>query len=405
MCGEKYFAITISNLWVVSVLFGLYVALFGGSIYVLVYRQPNAYHMGVSIALFLLITSYMGITLATVLTEPSITSSSSIVDGSTLVPCISGSSERLHEALTFYPLNIAMAVTTTCMCVIADGVLIYRCVVLWPRRLGQWIGVFLGVLLLAETGVWKSRNLESTMLKWPPTMLTAVGLVESYYIAQVYYLEKQISVSNETTPPPRWFEMANNLSKFGTANNYLELAVNVLATILIASRIWYLAHQLEKTLGQGLTVRYRAAISIIVESGSLITASQIVMTCIDVVNSVQIYGNLISDISIMLLVIAPTLIIVRVGMGKGFDDVVETANQHHASEGVRETQIRSIRFAEHRTTTTDASHLASLGAIISNAGPESDSDARSADSGSEQSNVLGRAEETKVEKEVNLSMV
>ncbi|KAA1475808.1 hypothetical protein DENSPDRAFT_447959 [Dentipellis sp. KUC8613] len=384
MCGEEYFTITISNLWVVSVLYGLYVALFGGSIYVLLYRRPNAYHMAVSIALSLLITAYMGLTLAIVLTEPNITSSSSVVDGSTLLPCVSGSSERLHEALTFYPLNIAMAVTTTCICLIADGVLIYRCIVLWPRRLGQWIGTFLGALLLAET---------------------AVGLAESYYIAQVYYLEKQQSVSSETTPPPRWLEMANDLAKFGTANNYLELALNVLATLLIASRIWYLAYQLEKTMGRGLTVRYRAAISIIVESGSLISASQIVMTCIDVVSSVQIYGNLISDISIMLLVIAPTLIIVRVGMGKGFDDVVETAHQNHASEGIRETQIRSIRFAERRTTTTDASHLASLGAIISTAGPESDSDTRSAASDSEQSKALGRTEEAKVEKEVGFSVV
>ncbi|TFY62718.1 hypothetical protein EVG20_g6599, partial [Dentipellis fragilis] len=127
-----------------------------------------------------------------------------------------------------------------------------------------------------------------------------------------------------------------------------------------ASRIWFMARQLEMTLGKATGVRYRAAMSMIIESGLLITASQLAVTCTTFIDNVEIYSYLISDIAQMLMIIAPTLIIVRVGMGQGFDSVVETAHEHQASHGVRERQVRSIRFASHPTTTAEGSHLASV---------------------------------------------
>ncbi|TFY65617.1 hypothetical protein EVG20_g5471 [Dentipellis fragilis] len=325
----------------------LYTALFGGSIYVLLYRRPNKYHLGASIALFLLTTAFTGVTLSEVLTEPIITSSSNIVDGNTVVPCAAGSSEREHEALLGDLLEVVITVVVTCMNWIADGVLIYRCVVLYPERLGRWVGILLGVLLLAET---------------------ATGFAQSYLATEEYHLVQQQTSADEGTLPPGWVAITITLTNLSTANTLLALVVNVLATALIASRIWLMAHQLEKTLGSKAGVRYRAAISIIVESGFLITASQLVMTCTNLVDTTLVYNNLISSISQMLVVISPTLIIVRVGLGRGFDSVVDTAHQHHAPQGARETQIRSIHFAGPRSITTDASHIASLGALVP--GPE-----------------------------------
>ncbi|TFY65622.1 hypothetical protein EVG20_g5467, partial [Dentipellis fragilis] len=397
--------IEISQLWATSVLYGLYVALFGGSIYVLVYKRPNAYHMGSSVALFLLTTAYMGISLARILAEPTVTSNSSIADGNTAVPCVPGTSERLHEATLGNLFSAILIVLTSCTNFIADGVLIYRCVVLWPRRLGHCIGILLGLLLLAET---------------------ATGIAESYYEVQFYFLERQQTPQSEGTLPPKWIELSNILDSFGTSNTILTLVVNILAMIFIASRIWSMARQLEKTLGRGAGVRYRAAMSMIIESGSLISATQLIVTYINFIDSVLIYSvrhdlfgdllqrspavlfqGLIGDIGQMLLVIAPTLIIVRVGMGQGFDSVMETMHEHRASQGVRETQVKSIRFAEHRSTTTGISNLASIDAIIPDKAPVSDGDTHTVDSGSEYSNVSGHAEGQEGEKtsEVALSIV
>ncbi|TFY70624.1 hypothetical protein EVG20_g2390 [Dentipellis fragilis] len=372
MCGEKYFAIQISDLWVVSVLYGLYVALSCGSIYVLLYRRRNSYHLGASVAFFLLTTAFMGILLAQTLGKPIITS---IVDENTTVPCVSGTPERLHEVREFYPVRVAMIVITTSINLIADGVLIYRCVVLWPRRPGQWIGLLLGILLLA---------------------VAATGAVQAYFMTELYFLEQQQTASNEGTLPPRWIETTNSTSNFYIANNFLSLATNVSATFLIASRIWFMKRQLEKTLGSRLGVWYRAAMSMIIESGLLITASQLVVACTFLVHGALVYSALISDIATMLMVIAPTLIIVRVGMGQGFDSVVDTAHQHHASHGIRETQVRSIRFAEHRTTAT--SQVASLGTVAPSPWLGTERDARGADDVSEHSSALRQAEGAKAEK-------
>ncbi|TFY57098.1 hypothetical protein EVG20_g8677 [Dentipellis fragilis] len=143
-----------------------------------------------------------------------------------------------------------------------------------------------------------------------------------------------------------------------------------------------------------------------VESGFAISVSQLVMVCMGNIDSVLVYGDIISNIGEMLLAIAPTLIIVRVGLGRGFDSVVETAHQHHASQGRREMQVKSIQFAEHRTTTTDASHFASLGAIAPGTRSGPDGNVHGADSSSERSAALGQAGSQKTEKvEVALDVV
>ncbi|KAA1475807.1 hypothetical protein DENSPDRAFT_853240 [Dentipellis sp. KUC8613] len=364
MCGEKYFGVRrVFSLLVYHGFssMGLYVALFCGSIYMLVYRRQNRFHLFASVALFLLTAAYMGVVLAIVIGEPLITANSSVLDGNTVGPCMSGASERLHEAVSHDLLNIVSMVIETCTFLIADGILIYRCVVLWPRRIGRWIGLVLGVLLLAEAGT---------------------GFGQGHLMAEIYSMERSYTVADEGILTPQWIAATNALSNLSASTSALILAVNAAATVITASRIWFLARQLEKTLGSGAGVRYRAPISMIVESGLMISASQLVETCTSFIDSVIVYADLINNLSQMLLVIAPTLIILRVGLGKGFDSVVETAHGKHASRSVHDKQITSIRFAEPHTTTTDASHLASLGGFVFHPRRESDGDSQSTHSGS-----------------------
>ncbi len=84
-------------------------------------------------------------------------------------------------------------------------------------------------------------------------------------------------------------------------------------------------------------------------------------------------------------------------MGRGFDSVVETAHEHHASHGIRETQVRSIRFASHPTTTAEGSHLASVEANVRSTGSESDAGSRS-NGGHEHSDVRKEADDVNAEK-------
>ncbi|TFY62103.1 hypothetical protein EVG20_g6823 [Dentipellis fragilis] len=374
MCGEKYFTITISALWAMSVFYGLYIALFGGSIYVLLYRRPNAYHLVASIALLLLTTAYRGIILEQVLGEPAVVSGSSVIGGTT-VPCTSGTSERLHEGLTGDLLNVIIDVVSTCLSSLAEVILIHRCVVLWPHQFRHWIGVILGIPLLAET---------------------ALGFAQAYYSAQIYYMERQQTPQSEGKLPPRWLETVDTANKLGTSSGLLTLAVNAISTILIALRIWFMTRQLEKTMGNTAGVRYRAAISMIVESGFMISALQLVMTCTILVNNSSVAFTASINLP---SAIAPALIIVRVGMGRGFDSVVDTVHQHHASQGFHETQVKSIRFAE-RHTTTNISHITSFGAMTRDAGLESDGDIHSASNGSELSGVGAKAEKVEIAPDV-----
>ncbi|KAA1478189.1 hypothetical protein DENSPDRAFT_885695 [Dentipellis sp. KUC8613] len=237
MCGEKYFVESISQVWPITVLYGLYVALFGGSVYVLLYRRPNTFYLGSSLALFLLTTAYTGILLAGLLAAP-ITSSDSYIspDGVTVLPCNTPTPEGLNEALTGSCIVAAQYAIVMCISLVADGVLIYRCVVLWHQR--RWIGIPPGVILLTTT---------------------ALNAYYTYCQARLYIIQRD-APSGEG-PPPIWTETATIMSKLVAAINTLELANNVITTALITLRIWLMARGLEKVIGKGASIRYRIAMS------------------------------------------------------------------------------------------------------------------------------------------------
>ncbi|TFY58526.1 hypothetical protein EVG20_g8115 [Dentipellis fragilis] len=338
MCGEKYFAITISDLWAMSVLYGLYVALFGGSVYVLIHRRRSLFYAGSSIALFLLITTFVAISLVAVLVEPAITASSDFVAGGQILQCSSetSSSDWRQESLSSY------------------------------------------IHLMAKTAI-------QMCIKY------GISFALRFLFADKGSVLSQMGFYNSGGPSPTrqsGLQVMQMADRFGNANTMTELASNAIMTALIAYRIWSLARTLEKTLGKTAGVRYRTALCMVVESGSVILVSQVLDACLGFAVSAA-YTNFAIDIGVMLTVIAPTLIIVRVGMGQGFDSVVETSHQHHASH---QYTLRPIRFAQRATINTDSPHVASLGAMIQEQNTQIETrtdlhrDARTADSG----DVLGQ---------------
>ncbi|KAA1474165.1 hypothetical protein DENSPDRAFT_931459 [Dentipellis sp. KUC8613] len=373
MCGETNYREVISNLWAVTLLYGLYVALFGGSAYVLVYQRRNQFLMCSLVTMFLLTTAYIGLGLASTLSGPVVVSRSYVTpDGSEVLSCDPETAERLREVLLGDVLSLAQYGLSTCIGVAADIVLIYRCVVLWPQQ--RWIAFPLGLLLITSTAL----------------SFAAICLQnEAYLIAKAAPLD--------ASPPPRWFYLIMTVENLMNSTNPLNLTIDTVATALIACRIWYMARQLERTLGKMAGIRYRAAVSMFVESGLLMLLCEILTTCTSFFITAT-YSGIISDITLMLVAIAPTLIIVRVGMHKGFDSVVETAHQHSASQSRGHTQTRTIQFAARRTTTTNVSDPASIGAVNQATARESDSDSDGAESADGSSRGSGQAEGTKTEK-------
>ncbi|KAJ3544747.1 hypothetical protein NM688_g5704 [Phlebia brevispora] len=118
--------------------------------------------------------------------------------------------------------------------IVADGLVVYRCYVVWGRSLYV---IVVPVLMLIAT--------------------TVCGYLAVYNFSQVH-------------PGDNVF--ASNIAEWGTALFSLSLATNIIVTTLIATRIWWLARQASTTLGHRHARKYHNAVAIIIESGSIYSA-------------------------------------------------------------------------------------------------------------------------------------
>ncbi|KAI0355982.1 hypothetical protein OH77DRAFT_1495782 [Trametes cingulata] len=163
-----------------------------------------------------------------------------------------------------------------------DFVLLYRCWIIWGRNI--WV-----VLL---------------------PFLTAVAGFSC--IMEVVHLVVTLDPNAPVAPAA--------LVPLGLAGYALPLATNVLTTALIVARLWHTAKAAEERCRGRMAGTVRAAqhaVAIIVESGLLYLAAQLVLVvlfalghpaqAIVAVMAVQIYG------------IAPTLIVIRVALGISSD--------------------------------------------------------------------------------------
>ncbi|KAI0922507.1 hypothetical protein AcW1_002873 [Taiwanofungus camphoratus] len=111
----------------------------------------------------------------------------------------------------------------------------------------------------------------------------------------------------------------------GTAGYALPLCTNVLVTALIVGRIWYASRSASAHIASGQRTS-RHAMNILIESGALYLVTQLIFVvlfalkhpaqAIVAVMAVQIYG------------IAPTMIIIRVGLGLTLDQTAVNGSSH-----------------------------------------------------------------------------
>ncbi|KAJ7234296.1 hypothetical protein C8J57DRAFT_1380985 [Mycena rebaudengoi] len=152
---------------------------------------------------------------------------------------------------------------------IADGLLIYRCYVVWNH---DW-----RIIVLPH------RSVFSSCVSRVLTLGEACGL----------------DVFLDATP------------QFAVI-----LATNFLATGLTAGRIWWISHHSRAYLEEAAQRRYASAIVLIVESGMLYSAT--ILAFLIVISFPSLSSTLeepVLQIVTQVMGIAPTLIIVRVGLG------------------------------------------------------------------------------------------
>ncbi|KAI1782454.1 hypothetical protein LXA43DRAFT_1104048 [Ganoderma leucocontextum] len=260
------------GIWVETALWGFNTLVFLGVCYVLFWK-PNSKRTriilgGTSILLYLCVTAHVAASLR------------QEMEAFILVPA---DASPLYATLYFSQENARMAVaknllyTTTVF--IQDLVLIWRMYVVWTNR---WQIVILPLL------------------------------VELAHISCAYAAVELLSRPGASIH-------SHILETLGTVVGWaLELAVNILVTFAIASRLWYMGRKVShlSSSGSGRTFgsnTYATTIFTLIESGAILIAVTIPMlTLFHVGNPVAL---VFVDIATQIAALVPYLIIVRVGMG------------------------------------------------------------------------------------------
>ncbi|KAJ6497279.1 hypothetical protein C8R45DRAFT_982473 [Mycena sanguinolenta] len=231
----------ISQLWVGTFFYGIYLILFCICIYILLNRPRN---LGNTI---LLVTAIALFTLATV---------------QAIINLVLGAADIDDIDIPYQQLVDGTDVVYAINNFIADGLVIYRCYVVWDHNVFVTI---LPIMMLIVT--------------------TVLGLIVSFSFTLSVY--------------PFYA---------------LSLATNVLVTMLTVGRIWWISRYSRAYLKTAEQRRYLSAMAILIESGALYSATVLAFIIILSIPSVSVVAEPIYQMQIQIMGIAPTLIIVRAGL-------------------------------------------------------------------------------------------
>ncbi|KAJ7765913.1 hypothetical protein DFH07DRAFT_770053 [Mycena maculata] len=252
-------------------LYGIYTVLFGFYLHVLHTRGiPNNRFLTVAtISLFLLCSTHLALLAASTVLN------NQFLEGVAIELYLAGdktSSNNLGVALT------TVYVTSN---LIADSIFIFRCYAIWNFR--QLVIIIPVVLTVA---------------------VAVLGYLDAFWATNFQYPNFSFS----------WFLIFP----------ILPITVSLLTTfILMAGRIWWLARTAQKVMGQRITSRYYTICAMILESGALYCASGIAY----LIFTFRVYGTYTTSgatsgaVVGQLVGIAPTIIAVRVGLGKSVESV------------------------------------------------------------------------------------
>ncbi|TFK96167.1 hypothetical protein BDV98DRAFT_597846 [Pterulicium gracile] len=287
-------------LWIQTLIYGSYVVLFFGCMYILLFRRPVSCPKitpSFVLALFMLSTAHViinlfkGVKAFTVVVDPNII----FADFSA-------------------PIDLAKESVYITAAALADTLLIFRCYMVWGHN---WRVAIVPVMLLL--------------------LSTGAGYTSVY---QFSTLEDRDGA-----------QYAENLKKWFMVLYSVMLANNILSTTLIASRIWWRSRQSGSALGWRHQAKYNWIIAIVIESGAIYSFSLLIYLVLYTIESQA--QKLILDSLCQIASIMPTLIIVRIGLGMGPHDISPTfqttiPNSRHFSSvrfrfGANPSLVTSVR--------------------------------------------------------------
>lgn len=172
---------------------------------------------------------------------------------------------------------------------IGDGILIYRCWLIWGKN-------YLVVVI--------------------PSLCAVSGFA---CVTVVVYLLLSIDPSAPVAP--------EQLVPLATAGYSLPLATNVLVTVLIVLRIWYISPASDPNI-RGISTPSRIArraIDIVVESGALYMVTQIIFVALFVTRHPA--QAIIGVIAVQIYGIVPTLIIIRATSGSSVISTIQRTTE------------------------------------------------------------------------------
>ncbi|KIL58664.1 hypothetical protein M378DRAFT_86165 [Amanita muscaria Koide BX008] len=240
--------------------------LFGLCVYILLFVRRNAQGLNkpmliTAIAMFVVSSAHMVVGIIQVIVA--FIGDSYDVDGAIK-----------YFAQRWLPLSIARQALYAANNIIADGLLIYRCYVVWDFN---WNVIILPIIMLIGTAVC--------------------------FVFSLYGL-------SETAPGQGVF--ISSIDDWGITVFSVSLATNVLVTFLIASRVYWVVYRLDVPCGEEYRHKYHQAVAIIIESGSIQSAAILILLVLHSLNETSQY--IMADALAQLLGIVPTLIIVRCGL-------------------------------------------------------------------------------------------
>lgn len=326
-------AYPVDKAWLVGilvegVLYGIHIVLFGFSLTFLVWRRGktniNWLMLLSTCVIFCASTAHFGVAFNNLVTafitkrdEPG------------------GPAAVINSADLVFPINLMFSINNF----LGDCILTYRCWVVWQKDLRVALVPILLLLVYVASAI--------------------VGL---------YNFHQEAKYGNHFTA---------GIADFGTASFAVSLALNILMTSLIAGRIYSLARQNRIALSARHTKQYMSIIGIILESGALFTAAQVVFLAIWHQSTFHHATGADAITAVMVAqvyCIVPTLIIVRVGSGSSYDNTsalggsqkpvstIKFSTRSPAAENSKagtdsQTAVSSMYYASRSVTEADVNDL------------------------------------------------
>ncbi|KAJ7829117.1 hypothetical protein B0H13DRAFT_2289806 [Mycena leptocephala] len=247
-------------------LYGLYVLLFILSLRILLRRNPGEKQVLVVTSLTMLLLGTSQTILWVFTAGISVRMTQVLVEQDAV-----NSLSRLWRL--YFTLDVAQNIVFVTNNCVTDMLFLYRCYIIWGSR---WKVIATPAVCILSTVV-----------------LGVVATVSYDSVTQVHYIDRRVPF-------------------------IMNVATNVLLVCLTAGRIWWIKREAQILLGAKSPARYAIVIAMILESGSiycLCLILQVVAQSLVPSNASNIFLGVTTGLGQQVVNIAPTLIVVRVGMG------------------------------------------------------------------------------------------